>query len=81
MKLRSAIRRTIEAQKEKFPNEFIQVKVDTEGAVLRVSRRADGKWTNNTDIIPLSEADMDLSNSKVQEGSIEMDVAGSQPPL
>ena len=48
---------------------------------MRVSRRADGKWTNNTDIIPLSEADMDLSNSKVQEGSIEMDVAGSQPPL
>ena len=81
MKLRSAIKRTIEAQKVSFPNEFIQVKVDPEAAVLRVSRRADGKWTNNTDTIPLTEADMDLSSGRTQELSTDMDVAGSQPSL
>ena len=63
IRLRNAIKRTIDSQKLTYPNEFIQVRVDPEAAVLRVSRRSDGKWSNDTDTIPLSEEDMDLSNS------------------
>ena len=81
VKLRSAIKQTIESQKASFPNEFIQVKVDPEAAVLRVSRCFEGKWKNNRDTIVLSEMDMDLSNSRQVEATMDLDEAGSQQTL
>ena len=76
--LRKAIKRTIDSQKVEFPNEFIQVKVDPEAGMLRVSRRADGKWTNDTAKITLSEADMDLSNGRDEVTDPQMEVEGAQ---
>ena len=56
--LRNAIKRTIEEQKLAFPNEFIQVRVDPEAALLRISRRVDGKWSNKTATVELLDKDM-----------------------
>ena len=79
--LRKAIKRTIDSQKVSFPDEFIQVKVDPEAGALKVSRRLNGKWTNDTAVIALSEADMDLSNGRSTVSDAHMEVEGAQPPL
>ena len=79
--LRRAIKRTIDSQKVSFPDEFIQVKVDPEAGALKVSRRLNGKWTNDTAVIALSEADMDLSNGRSTVSDAHMEVEGAQPPL
>ena len=79
--LRNAIKRTIDSQKASYPNEFIQVRVDPEAAALRVSRRSDGKWSNDTDIIPLSEEDMSLSNGKNTAVANNMEVEVGQQAL
>ena len=79
--LRKAIKRTIDSQKVSFPDEFIQVKVDPEAGALKVSRRLNGKWTNDTAVIALTEADMDLSNGRSFVSDTHMEVEGAQPPL
>ena len=79
--LRNAIKRTIDEQKLAFPNDFIQVKVDPEAALLRISRRADGKWSNNTAMVELTENDMasSLTGTAASSGKNDMDVTvGSQ---
>ena len=80
--LRKAIKRALDAQKLCFPNEFIQVKVDPEAAVLRISRRADGKWSNNTALVELTDHDMALT-VPVEDGNNQqrMDESGSQHTL
>ena len=74
--LRNAIKRTIDEQKLAFPNDFIQVKVDPEAALLRISRRADGKWSNNTAMVELTENDMasNLTGTAASSGKNDMDV-------
>ena len=79
--LRRAIKRTIDSQKVNFLDEFIQVKVDPEAGALKVSRRFNGKWTNDTAVIALSEADMDLSNGRSTVSDPPMEVEGAQPSL
>ena len=74
--LRNAIKRTIDEQKLAFPNDFIQVKVDPEAALLRISRRADGKWSNNTAMVELTENDMasSLTGTASSSGKNDMEV-------
>ena len=74
--LRNAIKRTIDEQKLAFPNDFIQVKVDPEAAVLRISRRADGKWSNNTAMVELTDNDMasSLTGTASSSGKNDMEV-------
>ena len=57
------------------------MKVDPEAGALKVSRRLNGKWTNDTAVIALTEADMDLSNSRSFVSDTHMEVEGAQPPL
>jgi hypothetical protein len=47
--------------KAKYKDSFIQVKVDAEKFRLRVSRREDGVWHNNIELIDLPEEVLDLS--------------------
>ena len=59
--LRSVINRTIEEAKAKFPNSYIQVKVDVENFRLKVSRRTGGVWFNNIETVELPDSVLDLS--------------------
>ena len=61
--LRNRIGAVIEQGKTRYPNNFIQVKIDVENFALKVSRRRidTGVWYNNVDIIPLDESVLDLS--------------------
>ena len=80
--LRKAIKRALDAQKLCFPNEFIQVKVDPEAAVLKISRRADGKWSNNTAVVELTDHDMALTATNDDGANQQMmEVTGSQQTL
>ena len=60
--LRKLIKETIDSYRGKFPDSFIQVKVDAEGGKLLLSRRSkeDNKWTNNFEVIPISAGAMSL---------------------
>jgi hypothetical protein len=59
--LRNVINRVIMDAKEKYVNNFIQVKVDAEKFRLRVSRREAGTWYNNIETIDLPDEVLDLS--------------------
>ena len=59
--LRTVINRTIEDTKAKFPNSYIQVKVDVENFRLKVSRRTGGVWHNNIETVELPDSVLDLS--------------------
>jgi hypothetical protein len=59
--LRSVINRTIEETKAKFPNSYIQVKVDVDNFRLKVSRRTGGVWFNNIEMVELPDSVLDLS--------------------
>jgi hypothetical protein len=65
--LRAAIRQTVENCKGKYPHSFIQVKVDAERFLLKVSRLQAGVWYNNVEVINLSESVLDLSRSGPKE--------------
>ena len=80
--LRKAIKRALDAQKLLFPNAFIQVRVDPEAAVLKISRRADGRWSNNTAVVELTEQDM-APTAPHEDGNNQqkMDESGSQHTL
>ena len=56
--------------------------MDPEAAVLRISRRADGKWCNNTAVVELTDHDMALTAAS-DDGTNQqmMDVTGSQQTL
>jgi hypothetical protein len=59
--LRTVINSVVEGGKAKYPNNFIQVKVDAEKFQLRVSRREGGVWFNNIETVPLPLSVLDLS--------------------
>jgi hypothetical protein len=59
--LRTVINSVVEEGKAKYPNNFIQVKVDAEKFQLRVSRREGGVWFNNIETVPLPLSVLDLS--------------------
>jgi hypothetical protein len=61
--LRNVINTVVEEGKAKFPSSYIQVKVDAEKFQLRVSRREDGVWYNNIEIVPLPPSVLDLSRA------------------
>jgi len=59
--LRNVINSTVEEGKAKYPNSYIQVKVEAEKFQLRVSRREGGVWYNNIETVPLPLSVLDLS--------------------
>jgi hypothetical protein len=59
--LRTVINTVVEEGKAKYPNSYIQVKVDAEKFQLRVSRREGGVWFNNIDTVPLPLSVLDLT--------------------
>ena len=64
LNLRKAIRTVVESQKAKFPEQFIQVRIDTEAMALKISRKSkDGKWMNNYETVPLEDSVMDLGRT------------------
>jgi len=66
LNLRKAIRATIEAEKVKFPEQFIQVRVDPESLSLKLSRKQggkEGKWLNNYDTVLLEDSVLDLGRT------------------
>ena len=60
MQLREIIKNTIDTYRDKFPDSFIQVKVDPEGLQLKLSRRAKVAKVNNFEVIRLEDSVMDL---------------------
>jgi hypothetical protein len=61
--LRNVINRTIEDCKAKYPDSFIQVKVDVEKFQLRISRNRNGEWMNDVERIELPDSVLDLSRT------------------
>ena len=74
LNLRKVIRTTIESHKVKYPEQFIQVRVDAEAASLKLSRKQDGKWLNCYETIVLDEAALDISRPGFPDDA--MDVGG-----
>lgn len=66
--LRTAINRAIEEGKKEFPESFIQVRVDAEKMLLKVSRRKwnEKTWFNNYEVLELPESVLDLSRAGVR---------------
>jgi len=87
LKLRQVIKETIAAQKAAHPEEFIQVRVDAENGMLKISRkvggRLAGKWHNNVDVVTLTDEVMDMgavSNSAGENMETET-VSGEESAL
>ena len=59
--LRNVINKVIMDAKDKYKGSFIQVKVDADKFRLRVSRREEGVWHNNIELIDLPDEVLDLS--------------------
>jgi len=55
LRLRQVIKQTLGEQKLAHPNDFVQVKVDTDNFCLKVSRKVNGKWINNVETVPLPD--------------------------
>jgi hypothetical protein len=72
--LRNVINKVITEAKGKYPNNFIQVKVDAEKFRLRVSRREAGVWYNNIETIDLPDEVLDLSRMGPKAGDSARDV-------
>jgi hypothetical protein len=85
--LRAVINKTIEEAKVKFPENYIQVKVDAENMKLKISRCRGGIWYNNVDQVELPDSVLDLSRSgprpepnRDQEGEMETESGDSEQP-
>ncbi len=59
--LRNVMNQTINDCKKKYPNSFIQVRVDVDKFQLKVSRFHCGEWSNNIETVDLPESVLDLS--------------------
>jgi len=61
--LRNVIGTVIAENKEKYPDNFIQIKVDVEKFVLKVNRKSkkDKIWYNNVETVALPDSVLDLS--------------------
>ncbi len=79
--LRNVINRTIEDCKAKYPNNFIQVKVDAENFQLRVSRLGGGQWYNNIETINLPESALDLSRAGPRNHQSEDSDSAKSPEM
>ena len=71
--LRKAIRTTIETEKVKYPEHFIQVRVDAEAATLKLSRKLgkDGRWLNNYETVILDEGALDTGRPGFTDEAME----------
>ena len=72
--LRKVIKNTIDLYRDKFPENFIQVKVDPEMLQLKLSRRLKAeraKWINDFEVIKLEDDMLDLG--AVSNRPIDMD--------
>ncbi len=77
--LRNVITRTVEDCKKKFPGNFIQVKVDPEKFCLKISRRENGEWFNNVEMVELPESVLDLTrHGPKQPVNSDVEMADSQ---
>jgi len=79
--LRNVINKTIEDCKAKYPNNFIQVKVDAENFQLRVSRLGGGQWYNNIETINLPESALDLSRAGPRNHQSEDSDSAKSPEM
>ena len=78
LNLRKAIRATVETEKAKYPEHFIQVRVDPEALSLKLSRKGkDGKWFNSYETILLDDSVLDLGRT----GNVERMEEGGQSAL
>jgi hypothetical protein len=59
--LRNVINTVLDECKQKFPDSYIQVKVDVQNFQLKISRLSGGVWLNNVDKVDLPESVLDLS--------------------
>jgi len=60
LKLRQVIKQILGEQKLAHPKDFVQVRVDAENLSLKVSRKSEGKWFNNVEIVALSADVIDM---------------------
>jgi len=87
LNLRKAIRSAVEGEKAKFTEDFIQVRVDPEEAILKISRKSggkDGKWLNNYATIQLDDSVYDLgfqANGQVNSQNDNMETSESGQAL
>jgi len=75
-RLRQVIKKTLGEQKLAHPNDFVQVKVDTDNFCLKVSRKTNGKWFNNVDTVPLPDDVIEMG--KVTNAAERMDTVQDQ---
>jgi hypothetical protein len=66
--LRNVMNSVLSDCKEKYPDSFIQVKVDVENFQLRVSRLTGGVWSNNVEYVDLPVSVLDLSRTGAKVG-------------
>jgi hypothetical protein len=64
--LRNKINTVMEHCKRRYPDSYIQVKVDVENFQLRLSRLSGGGWINNFEKVDLPESVLDLSRMGVK---------------
>ena len=72
--LRKVIKNTIEVYRGKFPENFIQVKVDPERLQLKLSRRPkadNARWINDFEVVKLEDDVLDLGS--VSNRQVDMD--------
>jgi hypothetical protein len=74
--LRNVINTVLDDCKKKYPDSFIQVRVDAENFQLKVSRLQGGVWINNVERVDLPESVLDLSRMGVKVGMTKKGVAG-----
>ena len=78
LRLRQVIKATIEQQKLAHKEDFIQVRVDPENMLLRISRKTGGKiggrWLNNVDQVILNEDILDLGSVTNSNNNMEVEV-------
>jgi hypothetical protein len=77
--LRKLIGKTISDQRSKHQGCFIQVRVDIDNLMLKISRRNESKvWINNYESVVISGEDMDLGRVSNNDA---MDTGSSQASL
>jgi hypothetical protein len=64
--LRNEINTVMDECKQRFPDSYIQVKVDVENFQLKLSRLSGGGWINNFDKVDLPDSVLDLSRMGVK---------------
>ena len=70
IQLRKAIKALVDTHRDTFPENFIQVRVDAENLMLKVSRKckADNKWINNYESVPITGSSLEIGKVDNVEG-------------